>query len=327
MAGGAAKAWMWWRQEREQCLAGWTLATLDPSLLIATGEMSGGAANWASLCCLSSPPDPAPTTTEPGMSAGWPWQFQFGLVSVSSDLRSSIQKHIWSKWNGGTDFITWETGLCDHSHLPLPSSAVKIQLCSKCFSGTLQSNSKRLQGQSRANTAMLLHSSHIRAPHTKNLFWVSISQVKRTDLKTQSHAITIIFSEISAVYLMPCPMTLMQTKTHFKNGSGQVDGFVPWDHSKEATLHAPLGAYSSTEHVLTAIVRIRALPYKDLSINPQRGHCVPLKHWPEAASCQSHISHSNWPVRWGHQYLSSLQFNKAGKPLDQEFTYWSLSSI
>lgn len=84
------------------------------------------------------------------------------------------------------DFITQETGPWDHSHSALLHHQGKTQPCHKC--PQCHCEAIPLGSQAEPNMAMLLHSSHkdlsLKAPHTYNLFWAGISQVKRTDLKT-----------------------------------------------------------------------------------------------------------------------------------------------
>lgn len=123
VVAGAAEPWAWWNQDHKHCPASWTLATLVPKLCSDSSERKYyvGVANWATLLSILPHP-PAPTTTVPGMSAGWPWWLLFGLGSVRGDFRCILK---WIKWNRGMDFITQEIGLCDHSHPSLPSSAVK----------------------------------------------------------------------------------------------------------------------------------------------------------------------------------------------------------
>lgn len=116
VVAGAAEPWVWWNQEHKHCPAGWTLATLVPKLCSDSSERkySVGVANWATLLSILPHP-PAPTTTVPGMSAGWPWWLLFGLGSVRGDFRRILK---WIKWNGGMDFITQEIGLWSQSPLP-----------------------------------------------------------------------------------------------------------------------------------------------------------------------------------------------------------------
>lgn len=75
-------------------------------------------------------------------------------------------------------------------------------------------------------------------------------------------------------------MPLVKTEMHCRTGSGQANWSVPWERTRAASLHAPLGSCSLPEHPRTATVRARA---------PPRSRAVPalFKYWPETSSSRT----------------------------------------